>query len=193
MKRPYIIAINAVSGGGKTALSKLVHECLASSAVFYFDDFDSTNVYPDDFYQWWKRGANLTEFDCPGMGRAVDEEIQRGEMEFIVMDYPFGRDHPRFQDVIDFSVYIDTPFDVAMARRVIRDYKAIGDEDPAIGFERLLRELGDYLQQGRHVYLDTERHKPNSDLILDGSLTLNELKDQLLAHMYTKKIDKRQQ
>jgi uridine kinase len=109
MKRPYIIAINSVSGGGKTALAKLLQESLPASVVFCFDDFDQTNLYPEDFYEWWKRGADLREFDCPGMGKAVDDEIQRRTTEFIIMDYPFGRDHPRFQTLIDLSVFVDTP------------------------------------------------------------------------------------
>src|SRR5436190_22884180 len=103
MKRPYVIAINSVSGGGKTSLAKLLYERIAESALFSFDDFDATNQYPEDFYQWWTRGADLREFDCPGMRKAVDDEINRGAAEFIIIDYPFGRDHPRFQTLIDLS------------------------------------------------------------------------------------------
>src|SRR5678816_1939533 len=90
MKRPYVIAINAVSGGGKTTLANLVHESLPNSALFCFDDFDATNVYPTDYYEWYIRGGNLEEFDCPGMRAAVDAELHRGEKQYIVMDYPFG-------------------------------------------------------------------------------------------------------
>jgi uridine kinase len=135
MKRPYIIAINSISGGGKTALAKLLQEALPASVVFCFDDFDETNVYPEDFYEWWKRGADPREFDCPEMGKAVAGEIQRGASEFIVLDYPFGRDHPRFKSVIDLSVFVDTPLDVAMARRIIRD-SAVAAEVPG-GLARL--------------------------------------------------------
>ena len=71
MKRPYIIAINAVSGGGKTALARAVNQSLPSSALYCFDDFGESNVLPDDFYEWWRRGADVAEFDCPGMYSAV--------------------------------------------------------------------------------------------------------------------------
>jgi hypothetical protein len=45
--------------------------------VYCFDDFDETNVYPEDFYEWWKRGAELREFDCPGMRKAVSVQSPR--------------------------------------------------------------------------------------------------------------------
>src|SRR5262252_4986682 len=103
MRRPYVVAINAVSGGGKTSLAMLLHESLLESSLFCFDDFDSTNVYPSDYHDWWARGGNLEEFDCRGMRSAVDVEIRSGSRRYVVMDYPFGRDHSRFRDVIDLS------------------------------------------------------------------------------------------
>jgi uridine kinase len=78
MKRTCVIAINSVSGGGKTSLARLVQESLPDATLFCFDDFDATNVYPDDYYDWWVRGGNLEEFDCPGMRAAVDGEIRHG-------------------------------------------------------------------------------------------------------------------
>ena len=69
MDKPFAVAINSVTGGGKTALSRLVHEALERSALYCFDDYDESNVYPDDFYEWHRRGGDIEEFDCPGMGR----------------------------------------------------------------------------------------------------------------------------
>jgi len=180
MNKPCIIAINSISGGGKTALTRLLNESLPNSAGFYFDDFDTTNQYPEDFYQWWKRGADLCEFDCPGMRNAVDGEIERGAAEYIVIDYPFGRDHPRFQTLIDLSVYIDTPLDVAMARRVIRDHGALIGETADDTVTRLRKEMAYYLEMGRFVYLNTDRHKITADLVLDGCSTLQDLTNQIL-------------
>ena len=184
MKRPYIIAINAVSGGGKTALAKLLQESLPASVVFCFDDFDQTNLYPEDFYEWWKCGADLREFDCPGMGKAVDDEIQRSTTEFIIMDYPFGRDHPRFQTLIDLSVFVDTPLDVAMARRIIRDCTVAAETASAV-LDRLRAELAHYLEKSRDVYLDTYRHKSGCDLVLDGCSSMEELRDHILVRIKT--------
>jgi len=90
MNSPFVISINAVSGGGKTSLTKLLDESLVSSKALYFDEFDSTNVYPFDFYEWNLRGSNLSEFDCPGMHSAVIQEIQDNNHEYIILDFPFA-------------------------------------------------------------------------------------------------------
>jgi hypothetical protein len=174
MKIPYPIAINAVSGGGKTALAKLVHQSLPESALFCFDDFDATNIYPSDFFEWHQRGGNLEEFDCPGMRAAVDEEIRQQKKKHIVLDYPFGREHSRFRELIELSVWVDTPLDVALARRILRDNPASSLLDP------LREDLNEYLVRGRLLYLDS-RHRDACDLILDGSKPLEELRDLVLA------------
>jgi uridine kinase len=188
MKKPYIIAINSVSGGGKTALAKLLKESLPGSVEFCFDDFDETNLYPEDFYEWWKRGADLREFDCHGMRQTVDDEIERGAIEFIIMDYPFGREHPRFQTLIDLSVFVDTPLDVAMARRIIRDHRALDGESATDVVDRLRDEMANYLGRARFPYLDADRYKGSSDLILNGCCSLHELTNQVLEHIRVQRI-----
>jgi uridine kinase len=180
MKKPYVIAINAVSGGGKTALARLLVESLPKAALFCFDDFDATNVYPDNFYEWSRRGGDPSEFDCPGMADAVTRELQQSDTEFIVLDYPFGRDHPRFQELIDLSVFVDTPLDVAMARRILRDFGPDSKASTQDRLEKLRDELSYYLEKARHPYLDTFKHRASCDLILDGWTTLENLRDAVL-------------
>lgn len=179
MEKPYVIAINAVSGGGKTALATLVHESLPESALFCFDDFDATNVYPEDYYEWWMRGGNLEEFDCPGMRAAVDSEIRSGKSPYIILDYPFGRDHSRFRDAIDLSVWLETPLDVAMARRVLRDFMPQSGASAEEQMNRLNEDMNHYLVKSRYVYLD-DRHIKTADLVLDGWKPLAELRNRIL-------------
>ena len=114
------------------------------------------------------------------MRKAVDDEIERGATEFIILDYPFGRDHRRFETLIDLSVFVDTPLDVAMARRITRDYRAAAGESADEVLERLHAELAHYVEKARYPYLDTDRHKPGSDLILNGWRSVLELRDEVL-------------
>jgi uridine kinase len=179
MTPPYVVAINAVSGGGKTSLATLVHSSLPDSTVFYFDEFDATNTYPPDYYEWYVRGGNLEEFDCPGMRAAVDEEIRRATARYVVMDYPFGRDHSRFRDIIDLSIWVETPLDVAMARRILRDFMPQTGSTAQEQLDRLQEDMNHYLIKSRHVYLD-DRHRNTADLVLDGWKPLDELRNEIL-------------
>ena len=183
MNRPFVVSINSVSGGGKTALATALHRSLPQSTLFCFDDFDDSNVYPEDFYEWSCRGADITEFDCPAMRNAVDKEIQRGKAKQIILDYPLGRRHPRFADIIDLAVFIDTPLDVALARRILRNYSVENQENLAEVLKNLRSELTHYLAKARHPYLDTYKDKEISNLILDGCRSLDDLKSEVLAWM----------
>lgn len=167
MKRPYVIAINAISGGGKTVLSTAISKTLPSAALYCFDDFDTTNIYPNDFYDWWLRGSDLSEFDCPGMYKVVSAQIEKNEVTYIILDYPFGRQHERFSKLIDLSIFIDTPLDVALARRILR-----GDH---ADMEGMRRDLEHYLSKARVVYIDACQAKNECDLVLDGMLSLDAL------------------
>ncbi len=190
MPSPYVIAINSVSGGGKTALSELLHESLQSSELFRFDDFDDTNIYPDDYYEWTMRGADLSEFDCPGMSSAIAEEIEKGDFSYIILDYPFGRAHHRMRECIDLSVYIDTPLDVAMARRILRNYLGERETPANETMVSLKKDLVHYLNKARVPYLNHFRHIEHSDLILDGCKSLEELRDNILEKLKQDKLCK---
>ena len=181
MKKPFVISVSSVSGGGKTALSVALHKALPNSSLFHFDDFDGSNIYPCDFYDWSRRGGNVEEFDCPGMQMAVNAAIRQGKSRWIILDFPFGRRHPCFRDVIDLTVFIDTPLDVAMARRILRDYTTNRNESSEDTLNRLHTDLSHYLERARYPYLDTYKHKADSDLVLDGWRSVDELKNDVMA------------
>ncbi len=67
------------------------------------------------------------------------------------------------------TVFIDTPLDIAMARRIIRDFK-----DSSI--ENVLLDLDNYIIRGRRGFLGMLKTiKPNSDLIVDGTLPVSDI------------------
>ena len=181
MKKPFVISINSVSGGGKTELATALHKSLPDSSLFRFDDFDDSNIYPVDFYDWSRRGGDIEEFDSPGMQVAVQAEIHRGTVKQIILDFPLGRRHSCFCDTIDLAVFIDTPLDVAMARRILRDYTINRDESPKETLNRLHNDMTRYLTRARYPYLDTYKDKAHSDLVLDGCRSLDDLKNDVIA------------
>ena len=72
-------------------------------------------------------------------------------------------------------VFIDTPLDVAMARRLLRGMAVAeaGAEEAVMSIEV---ELSSYLSGARLLYVEfQDRIKRECDLIVDGCLTLDEL------------------
>ncbi len=70
-------------------------------------------------------------------------------------------------------VFIDTPLDLALARRILR---SLANEDPEETSKKLGDNLRAYVNEARPIYLHCiEQMKQTSDLILDGCCTLDEL------------------
>jgi len=130
MNRAFVIAINAVSGGGKTSLAKLLHESLPGSALFCFDEFEYEHL------------------------------------------------HSRFRDVIDLSIWVETPLDIAMARRILRDFLS-PDSSVTDLRKELAEDLMHYVAKARQLYMD-DRHRNSCDLVLDGAKPLDYLRDRIL-------------
>ncbi|MCB0084006.1 MAG: hypothetical protein KDE47_23870 [Caldilineaceae bacterium] len=115
------------------------------------------------------------------MGEAVAQVYDQAKLKYIVLDCPLGRDHPRFSSIINLSVFIDAPLDVAMARRILRDYTSAPPASAAEKMKQLRAEMVHYLEKARYPYLDAYKHKETSDIILDGWRPLAELCEQILA------------
>ena len=70
-------------------------------------------------------------------------------------------------------MFIETPLDIAMARRVIRDFK-----DSSNG--KILIEMENYISKGRRGYLEMLKTiKPISNIIVDGTLSVSEIADKI--------------
>lgn len=161
-----MISIAAVSGGGKTTITSRLNEVLNQSKAIYFDDYDLEG--PEDIIAWVERGADCKEWNLDPIIADLQNLMTSGETDYILLDYPFSRLHNKLKN-IDLTVFIDTPLDIAMARRLVRDFGSSS-------IEAVITELNQYLARGRMGYesmLNTT--KPDSDLIIDGSLPVDEI------------------
>lgn len=84
------------------------------------------------------------------MIKEVELLLTDESLNYIVLDYPFAYLHNGMRDYIDLAIYIDTPLDIAMARRILRDY---GDSP----IEDKRNDLINYLARARGAYLNMER------------------------------------
>jgi uridine kinase len=187
-----VIGISAVSGGGKTALTLKVTELLGDAVTIHFDDYDDSTIHPENLREWFDAGADYNAWKTPvftehlrllragGSVSSVGSGIEVGPARYVVADAPLGRAHAASATLIDFMVYVDTPLDVAMARRILRDLERAREEDAIAHLDDLRSDLIGHLNGAREIYAH-QQAAATSDLVLDGQLSLDELAQAVLA------------
>lgn len=176
-KKPFVIAVAAVSGGGKTTITTLLNETLQNSKSLFFDDYDFDG--PADIINWIDNGANYDEWNLAPFISDL-KSLLTEPLDYIVIDFPFAYKHSDSKHFIDIAVFIDTPLDVAMARRIIRDYK-----DNSV--ENIMLEMKNYIFHGKRGYLEMIKTiKPDSDIIVDGILPVSKIVSIIIETIKTK-------
>ncbi len=168
-----VIAIAAVTAGGKTTIVTELLKELEKSTSLHFDDytfegevdFRSCTLQGDDYYAAW---------DLSPLKEDIANIVESEQYEYLLLDYPFAYRHKEIKDFIDCAIFIDTPLDVAMARRILRDMKnASGDEIRA--------DIESYLKFARKCYLGMQEDIiPSSDYVVDGTKDIAELVNDVL-------------
>ncbi|WP_168124013.1 hypothetical protein [Paenibacillus sp. HB172176] len=177
--KPTIITIAAVSGGGKTSVTNQLNQELSNCTALYFDDYDFKES-PKDIIEWVNNGADYNEWDLAPLIQDINSVLSKEEqIDFIIVDYPFAYLNDGMKELIDLTIYIDTPLDIAMARRIVRDYS----EKP----NAIRNDLINYLTNGRTGYIEMIRSvKPNSNIIIDGKLTVREITNKIIEEIRTR-------
>ena len=187
-----IIGISAVTGGGKTAVALRLTEVLEDAVTLHFDDYDDTNVHPDDLQRWFADGADYDAYETPlftghlqalKAGCSIRYPIGGaivGPAKYVVADAPLGRAHSDSGRFIDLMVFIDTPLDVALARRVLREIDREGNRTPDEALENVKDELSGYLSRARPLYEEFQgRMRASSDVIVDGTLSIDDVVEKI--------------
>ena len=152
-----VIGVSSYSGDGKTTLIKHLIKSVEDSVGIFFDDYgDSIESPPMDT---WATIENYDGWKCPLLAEHL-EKLKSGQSivhpetgkevhsaKHIFFDAALGKGHRETGQFIDLMVFIDTPLDVAMARRLLRDYT----EEK--GAEKMLSDL----RQELELYLDGRR------------------------------------
>lgn len=168
-----IIAVSAVTAGGKTTAVNAVKEKLPRCTSLHFDDY-SFEGEVDDFHQWVLDGTDYNVWNLSPLKADIENIISSGEYDYLLLDYPFAYRNDLIRDYIDCAVFIDTPLDIAMARRILRDMKnASADE--------IREEMNVYLKDARIAYVQMLKDiKPSSDYVIDGVQDLEYITMELL-------------
>jgi hypothetical protein len=181
-----VVAIAAPPGGGKTTLSRLLSTKLSNVPIVHYDDYEQlTRRSPAEIEAWLDRGARLDEIPIPGFAEKIAALTVSGA-HYVLVDAPVGRAHPPTAAMIDFLIFVDTPFDIALAR-VVRGQAALaaGAAEPgaarnfAIWLEGYLDNYARFMRRSYEVQRTTVM--PQADLVLDGMLTPQRLTELAVA------------
>lgn len=182
---PTIIGISGIAGSGKSTLAKALVNKLEATLIAW-DDYDGISVSPSDYVVWYESGQpeglmawkypKLAEtlaklkgrksFLCP----ATDKNLVANK--WIVFDAPLGREHSETGAYIDFWVHIDTPLDIAICRRLLRDFEHASGKE-------ILEDIKFYLERTRPMFMMPPKLSP--DLIVDGTKTTREQIHDILS------------
>ncbi|WP_100333615.1 nucleoside/nucleotide kinase family protein [Bacillus alkalisoli] len=175
--KPKIISISAFSGGGKTTITKKLNSMLQETQALFFDDYEFEQA-PDDLIQWVNQGANYNLWNLDPIISDIESlKVSKEVPSYILLDYPFSYMNDKMKNHIDLSIFIDTPLDVAMARRILRDHT-----DSQIS--EVHNDLHFYLQYGRTAYLEMEyKIKPNADTVIDGTLPTGRIVELIIKEI----------
>lgn len=189
-----IIGIQGISGSGKTFLTKYLALALQATCL-HWDDYDSISSDPPDYTEWLKTSKDYNDWKYDALGETLCL-LKHGQTvtcpatqrtliptEYVIFDAPLGYDHKITGQWIDFLIFLDTPPDVALARRLLRDYQPQSKRND----NEILDEISDYLY-ARPVYMETYERKNRADLILDGSQSIDLLVSEVLTSLKCKAV-----
>lgn len=174
--KPLIISISAISGGGKTAVTQELVKLMNNIKVISFDSY-AIDFLKQDYCQWSANGADYNEWHLEPIVNDILQLIKE-KPDIILLDYPFGYRNEAVGRFINYTIFIDTPLDIALARRVIRDYTQRDKSRRKIEdlIEHMDATLSFYLSQHRDTYLQhIQTVKPFSDVVIDGCLSISEI------------------
>lgn len=168
-----IIAIAGVSGSGKTTIVNALMNRLDNATALYFDDYNFDEHIEYDL--WLKNGADYNELDLTPLKRDIDKLI--GQTRYILLDYPFAYKNKIIASYIDTAVYIDTPLDVALSRRIFRDMSSASEAEIQI-------YIDNYIKYERPLYqLMIDNIKPDSDTVVNGLLPIRDIINELCRNL----------
>lgn len=167
MRHTYVVSISGISGSGKTTLASELKRQLPHATALYFDDYEY-DKQPEIIGQWLEEGEDPSGWDLTKLEKEIENILQKGTVEYLILDYPFGKKDYPIKKYIDFAVWLNTPLDLALARRLLRDF---GDADG----ENMREELRIYLDVTRKYYIQPSEDAKFYDLCVDGTIPTKNL------------------
>jgi len=163
-----VIAIAAVSGGGKTRIVSELSKTLENNCILSFDDYVFEGEV-EDYHKWVIDGADYTVWNLEPLLKDIIKIKAEGKYDYLLLDYPFAYKNNLIKSYIDYAIFIDTPLDIAMGRRILRDMSNSSGDD-------IREEIQIYLKYARIAYIQMLKDiLPSSDYVIDGAQGISEI------------------
>jgi uridine kinase len=173
---------------------------LGDATAIHFDHYERITERPiEQIRSWMKSGADPDALSIAGLaealealksGRSIVHPATRAAVpagRYIVFETQFGRQHAATGRHIDFLVWVDTPLDVALARKVrqfAREAGALGPHE----IRGFIPWLGEYLDNyeslvGALLRIQSDTVAARADLAIDGRQDPGTLVTQILIEI----------
>lgn len=171
-----MIAISGHPGCGKTTLAGRMRQRFGVPVVSYDDHETITSAPPERIAQWLSSGADYDAIALPGMEAEIERLAtlrREPRPRFVLVDTLLGRAHGGTGRLIDCSIWIDLPADIALARKLRQAAARAAEAGSAPAFiDWLDGWLGHYERFIADTYRSqAERVRPLADIHIDGRMT----------------------
>lgn len=195
-KAPKVIGISGASGMGKTTLTNALGQALHATKIFW-DDYDALSKEPDDYMKWYATDRDYSAWDYGVLAKLLCSLKSGGSVicpatkqvlkptEFIIFDAPLGYRHTQTAKYIDFLVFPNTPPDVALSRRLLRDFR----NKESASINDVLNEIEFYLS-ARELHTMCYEENRDANLVVDGCLPVESQIAQILSAIEQFKLEK---
>jgi uridine kinase len=168
--------LSGVPGSGKTTFMRLLQRDYGPAETVYYDRYHP-GMTDEEINDWVARIGDPNEFALADLVAELTRQTQirpgDGSGPLVLFETAFGRAHRATGAFIDFSIWIDTPLDIALSRASLVFLDSLQREQrPNSAAEFVAwqtRYMRDYPML-RTTYLALrERLSATADLILDGT------------------------
>lgn len=168
-----VIAIAAVTAGGKTTTVNEIKKQLSNVQTLHFDDYVFEGEV-DNFYQWVLDGADYNIWSLEPLAKDILKVKNSGICDYLILDYPFAYYNEQIRKYIDVAFFIDTPLDIALARRILRDMGNASGND-------IRNELMGYIKYARIAFVQMQKDiLPSSDYVIDGTMSTEDIAKEII-------------
>lgn len=179
-----IIGISGISGSGKSRLTNAIKEAFGDSMVIIHQDNyykDQSDISFDERVKTNYDEPESIEFDLMFKdvvrilkGNTIqipiynfsehtrsEETEEKQPKEFLLVEGTMIYAYPELKDHIDLKIYVDTPMDIAIVRRITRDI-----EERERKASEIQSQYFKTVRKGMYQY--TISQKDQADLIISG-------------------------